>query len=69
MDFSWTEEQLKFKQAVIEFAEKNLTACSNVIGLVNSPVIIGENAPISGSWACPCPSNMAAPMPISSPPC
>ncbi len=24
MDFSWTEEQLKFKQAVIEFAEKNL---------------------------------------------
>lgn len=24
MDFSWTEEQFKFKQAVIEFAEKNL---------------------------------------------
>jgi hypothetical protein len=24
MDFSWTEEQLKFKQAVIEFARKEL---------------------------------------------
>jgi alkylation response protein AidB-like acyl-CoA dehydrogenase len=24
MDFSWTEEQLKFKNAVIEFAKKEL---------------------------------------------
>jgi hypothetical protein len=24
MDFSWTEEQLKFKKAVIEFAQKEL---------------------------------------------
>jgi hypothetical protein len=66
MDFSWTDEQLAYKKAVIEFAQKELNrTCSNATETVVSRTELWKNAPILASTGCHFLKNMAAPMRIS----
>ena len=61
MDFSWSEEQLAFKEAVIKFAKNELNS-----GLIERdregkfPWKIGKNAPILACWVWLCLKNTAA---------